>query len=98
MFKNFQETLLRIPSDKWAHFTVSLILSLLLVALCAFFGLGTLSFAIGPAVTFIGGWAKELWDKKNGVYDKIDIVYNFLGVFASFMVGALLLISFGVIL
>lgn len=82
--------------DKYVHFIVSLLLSLFLFAGGLFLGLGTC--AIVPAIlgTAAFGIGKEFYDKKHtGLFDKSDLVADFLGCFLGIVIIALIVGGFG---
>ena len=82
-----------IGQDKWMHFSLSLVLCLLLYAIASIFGLGAIALIPAFIITMTVGVIKELYDKKHGgVFDHNDIAADFIGCFVAIVIASLLLI------
>lgn len=93
MFDKINNILSFIGKDKIVHFTVCLVLTLLLYAIGSACGLGVIAIAPAFFLTMGIGILKEVYDSKhNGKFDHYDIVSDFLGCFLAVVISALLLI------
>lgn len=94
MCKNLIKGLAAIEKDKWMHFAVSMLLTLVLYAICSACGLGSWTVAPAFVVTMGIGVIKEKLDaKRGGQFDHNDIAADFFGCFTAIILIALLLIK-----
>lgn len=80
--------------DRYIHFTVSLVLTILIAGTLGIAGVGSIALAIAPAFVMALGVAKEFYDKKTtGRFDRNDIVSDFLGIFLAVVLMVLVIAS-----
>lgn len=93
MCKNLIKCLAAIGKDKWMHFAISMLLTLMLYAIGSACGLGAVAIAPAFFISMLVGFIKEKYDSKHGgIFDHYDIVADFLGCFISVVIASLLLI------
>ena len=89
---NLSNILASIGKDKYIHFAVCLVLTLVIYAVASIW-MGPAAVALGFVVAILAGIGKEFYDKKKtGLFDPYDIVADFLGAFLGVVIIALLLI------
>lgn len=93
MFSKLTQFISLIGNDKLLHFTVCLLLTLILYAIGSALGLGVIAIAPAFVITMGAGIGKEIYDSKHGgQFDHYDIVSDFVGCFIAVVISALLLI------
>lgn len=81
-----------IGKDKWMHFTLSLIATVGLFGVFAYFVGLWACLSIVPVMLL--GVAKELWDRKHGTCEANDLVADFYGCFTALCLEALIIGAF----
>lgn len=94
MSNGFKSFLYSIGTDKYIHFTVCLILSILAFAIGNMFNIGNYAAIPAIVVPLVAGLCKEISDKKRGgTFDNGDIAADFLGMFVGLVLVSLILIG-----
>lgn len=89
---NLSNIIASIGKDKYIHFGVCLVLTLVVYAVASVW-MGPAATAVAFAASIIVGICKEFYDKKKtGLFDPYDIVADFLGAFLGIVIIALILI------
>ena len=79
-----------LEKDKLIHFIVCETIVMVLSIALRFAGLGNLAYPIAFVVALAAGIWKESRDKKKtGLFDRMDIVFDFLGAFAGIVLVSL---------
>lgn len=93
MFSKLIQFISLIGNDKLLHFTVCLLLTLILYAVGSALGLGVIAIAPAFVITMGIGIGKEIYDRKHGgCFDHYDIVSDFIGCFLAIVLISLMLI------
>lgn len=73
--------------DKWMHFCVCLVITLIVFAVCYALNLGKMSLIPAVVIPAIIGVGKEIYDKKKtGLFEQGDILADMFGI----MVGCII--------
>lgn len=79
-----------LEKDKLLHFIVCENLLMVFAIVFRFIGLGNWAYLIAFVLAFGAGIWKESRDKrKTGLFDRMDIVFDFLGAFAGIVLVSL---------
>jgi VanZ family protein len=94
MFNKISNLLFRIPQDKWIHFTVCLIIALVVYGICNICGLGVYGAIPAFVLPMFLGVVKEIADRKSGgEFGHYDLVADFLGTFVAMCIIALMIVA-----
>lgn len=84
-----------LEKDKLLHFIVCETIAIIVAFICLLCRFGNFAFPVAFVVSLGAGIGKEIYDKKKtGLYDKMDVVFDFFGAFAGMVFSYM--ISFAV--
>ena len=79
--------------DKWMHFSVCIILTLVVFAICFALGLGKMAIVPAIVVTALVGVGKEIYDKKKtGLFEQGDILADMFGIMIGCIIALIIVI------